>query len=51
MNINITGIDVDVTDALRKYVNSKIQKLTTYFHNITNTHVTLKVEKLRHTKG
>lgn len=48
MNINITGIGVEVTEPLRNYVNSKIQKLTTFFSNITNTHVTLTVDKLKH---
>ena len=48
MNINITGIDIEITDPLRKYVTSKMEKLTTYFSNITNTHVTLSVEKLSH---
>ena len=36
MNINITGIGVEITEPLRNYVNSKIQKLTTFFSNITN---------------
>lgn len=48
MNLNITGIGVEITDPLRKYVSSKMQRLTTYFSNITNTHVTLSVNKLRH---
>lgn len=48
MNINITGIDVDMTDPLRKYVASKIEKLKTHFNNITNVHVTLQVDKIRH---
>ena len=48
MNLNITGIDVEVTEPLREYVTSKIQKLTNYFSNITNAHVTLSVDKLRH---
>ncbi len=48
MNLNITGIDVEITEPLREYVSSKIHKLTHYFSNITNSHVTLSVDKLRH---
>lgn len=48
MNINITGIGLEVTEALKDYVNSKMHKLTTFFKNITNVHVTLSVDKLRH---
>lgn len=48
MNINITGIDVEITEPLHKYVTSKMQKLTNHFSHITNSHVTLSVDKLRH---
>jgi putative sigma-54 modulation protein len=48
MQLNITGHHVDVTPALHDYVTSKIDKLTRHFDNITNTHVTLSVDKLQH---
>jgi len=47
MQMNITGHHVDVTPALRNYVTTKLDKLTRHFDNITNTHVTLSVDKLQ----
>ena len=47
MQLNITGHHVDVTPALRNYVTSKLDRLTRHFDNITNTHVTLSVDKLQ----
>jgi putative sigma-54 modulation protein len=45
MQVNITGHHVEITDALRDYVNNKIQKIQHKFNNITNVHVTLTVDK------
>lgn len=47
MQINLTGHHVEITDAIRNFVNEKFQKLTRHFDNITNVHVVLTVEKLR----
>lgn len=46
MQINISGHHVEVTPALREYVNNKFTKLQRHFDQITNTDVTLTVEKL-----
>ncbi len=46
MQINLTGHHIEITDALRDYVNSKFGKLERYFDQITNVHVILNVEKL-----
>lgn len=46
MQINVSGHHVEVTSALRDYVNNKFSKLDRHFDNITNTHVILTVEKL-----
>jgi putative sigma-54 modulation protein len=46
MQITVSGHHVEVTPALREYVNSKLSKLQHHFDNITNTAVTLTVEKL-----
>ncbi len=46
MQITVSGHHVDITPALRDYVNSKLSKLQRHFDNITNTAVTLTVEKL-----
>lgn len=48
MQITVSGHHVDVTPALRDYVNSKLGKLQRHFDNITNSAVTLTVEKLVH---
>ncbi len=48
MQLSITGHHIDVTDALRNYVTEKLQKLERHFDHITNVHVVLSVEKLRH---
>jgi putative sigma-54 modulation protein len=45
MNLDITGHHIEVTDALRDYVNSKLDRLERHFDNVTNTHVVLTVEK------
>ncbi|WP_372879665.1 ribosome hibernation-promoting factor, HPF/YfiA family [Spongiibacter marinus] len=46
MQITVSGHHVEVTPALRDYVNNKLAKLQRHFDNITNTDVTLSVEKL-----
>ncbi len=46
MQINVSGHHVDVTPALREYVNNKLSKLQRHFDQITKTDVTLTVEKL-----
>lgn len=48
MQVNLTGHHIDVTPPLREYVNSKIERLERHFDHVTNIHVVLSVEKLRH---
>lgn len=48
MQINITGHQLDVTPALREYVESKFERLIRHFDQITNVHVILEIEKERH---
>lgn len=48
MQINLTGHHVEVTSPLRDYVNSKMERLERHFDHVTNIHVILSVEKLRH---
>ncbi len=47
MQLSISGHHVDVTDALKSYVEDKLSKLERHFDQITNVHVVLSVEKLR----
>lgn len=49
MQINLTGHHVDITDPLRNYVNDKFDRLERHFDHVTDVHVILSVEKLRHT--
>ena len=48
MQINVSGHHLEVTLALREYVTTKFSKLQRHFDHITNTDVTLSVEKLIH---
>ena len=47
MNLSVTGHHIDVSDALRDYVGTKMDKLERHFDQVTDTHVILGVEKLR----
>ena len=45
MKIDVTGHHVDITDALRGYVEEKFQRLERHFDNVVDAHVILTVEK------
>lgn len=47
MNINITGHHVEVTPAIRDYVNLKLERVIRHFDHVTSVHVILSVEKLK----
>ncbi|WP_227815409.1 ribosome hibernation-promoting factor, HPF/YfiA family [Nitrogeniibacter aestuarii] len=46
MNLNITGHHVEVTPAIREYVESKLDRVIRHFDNVTSVNVILSVEKL-----
>ena len=46
MQLNVSGHHVEVTSPLREYVVSKFERLQRHFDQITNTEVTLIVEKM-----
>lgn len=46
MNLNLTGHHLEVTPALRDYVQSKLERITNHFDNVIDVKVTLSVEKL-----
>ena len=48
MQINITGHHVEVTVALRDYVNSKMDRVIRHCDNVTDVHCILSVQKLQH---
>ena len=46
MQINLTGRHVDITPAIRDYVNEKLQRIERHFENATDVHIILTVKKL-----
>lgn len=49
MQIDISGQNVEVTQALRAYVTEKLERLERHFDNLTGVHVVLRLEKIEHT--
>ncbi|MBS7326970.1 MAG: ribosome-associated translation inhibitor RaiA [Thiopseudomonas sp.] len=49
MQITITGHQLEVTDALREYINTKFDRLARHSDKITSIRVTLSVEKINQT--
>ncbi|ATM87596.1 ribosome hibernation promoting factor [Yersinia massiliensis] len=47
MQLNITGLHVEITDALREFVTTKFAKLEQYFDRINQVYVVLSVEKVK----
>jgi putative sigma-54 modulation protein len=47
MHIKLTGHHVDVSRALRRYVQTKFKRLERHFDNMTDVHVILTTEKPR----
>jgi len=47
MQVSITGHHVEVTEALKAYVEEKISKIKRHFDNVVDVHVILTVEKLQ----
>lgn len=48
MQIDLTGHHIDITEPLRQYVKEKFERLERHFDHVTDVHVVLSVEKLRH---
>ncbi len=48
MHLNVSGHHVEVTQALRTYVESKIEKIERHFDLVSDVNCILTVEKLRH---
>jgi putative sigma-54 modulation protein len=47
MNLTITGHHLEVTPALREYVQTKLGRVTRHFDQVVDIHVRLSVENLR----
>ena len=48
MQLTLTGHHVEVTQALRSYVGSKLGRIERHFDHVGDIHCILTVEKLRH---
>ncbi|MEI6227226.1 MAG: ribosome-associated translation inhibitor RaiA [Methylophilaceae bacterium] len=46
MNLQLTGLHLEVTPALRDYVTSKLTRISNHFDHVIDVKVTLSVEKL-----
>ena len=48
MQLSVTGHHVEITPALRSYVEKKIVRIVRHFDHVIDTHFVLTVEKLLH---
>ena len=48
MQLNVSGHHIEITDSLRGYVESKVQKIERHFDLVSDVSCILTVEKLRH---
>jgi putative sigma-54 modulation protein len=48
MQIQIVGKQVEVTQPIHDYVTAKLERITRHFEHLTDVHVVLTVEKLKH---
>jgi putative sigma-54 modulation protein len=48
MQLNVSGHHIEVTESLRGYVESKIDKIARHFDLVSDVNCILTVEKLRH---
>ena len=47
MNLNVSGHHLEVTPAIRTYVQAKLERVTRHFDHVIDAHVILTVNKLR----
>ncbi|MEP7243188.1 MAG: ribosome-associated translation inhibitor RaiA [Gammaproteobacteria bacterium] len=47
MQLNVTGHHIEVTPALRGYIEKKLERITRHFDQVIDVHCVLSVEKLR----
>ena len=48
MQLNVSGHHVEITESLRGYVQTRIEKIERHFDLVSDVHCILTVEKLRH---
>ena len=47
MNLNVSGHHLDVTPAIRSYVETKLERVKRHFDHVIDAHVILTADKLR----
>ena len=47
MNLSVSGHHVQITPAIRGYLQAKLLRITRHFDNVIDAHVVLTVDKLR----
>src|ERR1700712_3188606 len=47
MNLNLTGVHLDITPAIREYVIAKLERINRHFDHVIDVNVVLSVDKLR----
>ena len=48
MQLSVTGHHVEITAAMRNYVEKKLDRIVRHFDHVIDTHCVLTVEKLMH---
>ena len=48
MNLNLTGVHLEITPAIRAYVLAKLERVNRHFDHVIDVNVVLSVDKLRH---
>ena len=46
MNLNLTGVHLDITPAIREYVTTKLDRINRHFDHVIDVNVIVTVEKL-----
>jgi putative sigma-54 modulation protein len=47
MNLNVSGHHLEITPAIRGYVQAKLERVTRHFDNVIDARVILSVDKLK----
>lgn len=48
MQINLSGQHLEITPAMKQYVNEKLERINRHVSGITQVHAVLSVDKLQH---
>lgn len=48
MNVNITGLNIDITDAIKSRVHTKLERINRHSDGVISVALTLSVEKVQH---